>query len=257
MLAYGTAEAQDLIAKPALPPAEESSWSGLHLGIDVGARISQSVWATDCLAPTAFPATCPNDIFGGATRIGNDNPVSFDTVAARLGGYIGIDWQIGRLVLGVEGDAAWSNDEGDHAGIPGAWSDAFGPGINAARIESAWDASLRGRVGFLFTPRLLIYSTAGLAVLEQEISATCEGTFPLGWCVAPNADSQSAISIGWTAGGGVERMLAPGWIVRGEYRYSDYGSEAFTLFEDRPLDSVGVTVSRRASLAYLGLSRHF
>ena len=60
-----------------------------------------------------------------------------------------------------------------------------------------------------------------------------------------------------TVGGGLERMIAPSWIVRGEYRYSDYGSRAFTLFDNVSLDSIDVTVDERASLAYVGLSRRF
>ena len=116
-----------------------------------------------------------------------------------------------------------------HVGIPGTWSDDFGPGSNAARIENLWDASLRARVGFLLTPRTLVYSTGGLAILREEISATCDGAFPVGWCSVPNGDSQAATVYGWTAGGGIERMIAPTWIVRGEYRYSDYGHWITTL----------------------------
>jgi len=129
--------------------------------------------------------------------------------------------------------------------------------LDSARIESAWDASLRGRLGFLLTPKTLVYTTGGLALLHQEVGASCGGTYPVGWCIVPNADSRSAISAGWTAGGGIERMLTPAWILRGEYRYSDYGSQSFTLFEDQPLDSIDLTVEQKASLAYLGLSRRF
>ncbi len=149
------------------------------------------------------------------------------------------------------------SDERTRVGIPGTWSIAFGPDLNTARIESAWDASIRARAGFLLTPKTLVYSTGGLALMHQEVSATCDGTFPTGWCAAPNADSISAIATGWTAGGGIERMLGHAWIVRGEYRYSDYGSRSFTLFEDAPLDSVGVTIEQKTSLAYVGVSRRF
>lgn len=256
-LACGPALAQDLIAKPAPEPSIEDYWTGVHLGISVGARLSDATWTTDCLAPAALPATCPNDIFVGATRIGNDNPASFDNGAPRLGLYLGADWQIANLVLGIEGEAAWADDSRSHAGIPGTWSTDFGPDLNTARIESAWDASIRARAGFLLTPKLHVYSTGGLAVLHQEVSATCEGTFPVGWCVTPHADSQSVIATGWTVGGGIERMLSRSWIVRGEYRYSDYGSRSLTLFEDEPLDSVGVTIKHKSSLAYLGISRRF
>ena len=247
--------AQDLIAKPSLEAANRS-WTGLHLGAGIGARLSDAAWTTDCLAPVALPTTCPNDTFGGS-RIDNDNPASFDTNAARLNAYLGIDWQLARFVFGIEGEAAWADDERTRIGIPGTWDIAFGPDQNTARIESAWDASIRARAGFLLTPKTLIYSTGGLALMHQDVSATCDGTFPVGWCVVPNVDSESAIAAGWTVGGGIERMLSRAWIVRGEYRHSDYGSRSFTLFEDEPLDSIGVTIEQNTSIAYVGVSRRF
>jgi outer membrane immunogenic protein len=249
--------AQDLIAGPALEPSTENSWTGIHLGVGLGAHLSDTAWTTDCLAPIALPTTCPNDAFGGGTRIGNDNPVSFDDSGARLSGYLGVDWQLERFVIGIEGEAAWADNSRTHIGIPGTWSIGFGPDQNTARIESAWDASVRARTGLLLTPKTLVYATGGLALMHQEVSAACEGTFPLGWCGAPNADSISAITTGWTVGGGIERMLGRAWIVRGEYRYSDYGSRSFTLFEDAPLDSVAVTIEQKTSLAYVGVSRKF
>ena len=253
-----SAPAQDLIAGPGLSSASEESWTGLYLGAGIGGRLSDTSWTTDCLAPTAMAATCPNDIFGGATRIGNDNPASVDNEVLRLNGYLGVDWQVSRFILGLEGEAAWSDDDsGTRTGIPGTWSTDFGPDLNSARIESAWDASVRARVGFLLTPKTLIYSTGGLTLMHQEVSATCDGTFPVGWCSVSNADSNSAIAVGWTAGGGIERMLTHAWIIRGEYRYSDYGSRSLTLFEDQPLDSVGVTIEQKTNLAYLGVSRRF
>lgn len=250
------AVAQDLIAGPAID-ADEASWNGVHLGVSVGARLSNAVWTTDCLAPLALPSTCPNDSFGGSTRIGNDNPASLDKVAPRIGGYLGADVQLAYFVFGVEGDASWADDESERLGIPGTWSADFGPGQNIARIESAWDASMRVRGGILLTPRTLVYSTGGLAILHHEVSVTCEGAFPAGWCSVTNFDPESGVSLGWTAGGGFERMLSPSWLLRGEYRYTDYGSESFTLLDDEPLDSIAVTIDQWMNTAYLGLSRKF
>ena len=143
------------------------------------------------------------------------------------------------------------------SGIPGTWSEDFGADLNSARIKSAWDASVRARAGFLLTPRTLVYSTGGLALLHSEVSAECAGNFPVGWCVTANSDSESAVLTGWTVGGGIERMLSKAWVLRGEYRYSDYGSRSFTLFDDAPLDSAAVTIEEKASVAYIGISRRF
>jgi outer membrane immunogenic protein len=254
------ADASDLIAGPARDPArdEEPSWTGIYMGGGIGAASFNSRWQTDCLASVALPAGCPNDIFGGATRVGNDNPAHFDSSGMRLNLYLGLDWQLSkRFVVGLEGEAALLDADRTRAGIPGAWSTDFGPGSNSASIKDHWDASLRARVGFLLTPRTLVYSTGGLAILREEVRATCEGSFPVGWCAAPNSDSESATLYGWTAGGGVERMIGPAWILRGEYRYSDYGISSFTLFDDASLDSVNISIEQKGSIAYVGLSRRF
>lgn len=255
-VAPSAALAQDLITKPALETAD-ASWTGTHIGGGVGASLSDTPWTTDCLAPLALPDSCPNDFFGGATRIGNDNPVAFDSTAPRLSAYLGADWQLARFVVGIEGDGAWSDADSSHSGIPGTWSTDFGPGLNSSRIESAWDASMRVRAGFLLTPTLLVYSTGGLALLGQEVSVSCEGAFPEGWCITHHEESQTAILTGWTLGGGIEKMLTPDWVLRAEYRYSDYGTRSYIFFEDEPLDSVGVTIGNKVSSAYVGLSRRF
>jgi outer membrane immunogenic protein len=252
------ASSQDLVAGPALAKAAGDIWTGVHIGGGIGAVAFDSRWTTDCLAPEAFPATCPNDIFGGSTRVGNDNPAAFDPSGMRLNFYLGLDWQASHwLVVGIEGEVAKLDSDEARIGIPGAWSTDFGPGENIARIENEWDASVRGRAGVLLTPRTLIYSTGGLAILREKVSAACEGGFPVGWCATPHDDSESATVFGWTAGGGIERMISPAWAVRGEYRYSDYGGRAFTLFDDLSLESIGVTVEQKASLGYVGLSRRF
>ena len=237
--------------------AVAADWTGLYAGIGLGGRWSDAGWTTDCLAPAALPATCPNDFFAGDTRIDNDNPVAFDDAAFRFSGYLGYNWQIWSFVLGVEGDGGWAGNRRSRTGIPGTWSADFGVGLETAKVESSWDASLRGRLGILVTPRLLVYSTGGVALLEQEVSASCEGSYPLGWCIVPNADSKSGTYPGWTAGGGAEWMVTPNWIARGEYRFTDFGSESFILLADEPIDSVGFSVEHNAHMAYIGLGYRF
>lgn len=255
-IAPGGAFAENLTGSAPLE-TPDGAWSGIHFGVGAGGSLFDTSWTTDCLAALALPADCPNDFFGGSTRIENDNLVRFDAAAFRLSVYLGADWQFSRLVIGIEGDGAWSSADNSHGGIPGTWSSDFGPGQNLSRIENAWDASMRARAGFLVTPTLLVYSTGGLALLGQTVSAHCEGSFPEGWCMTPHSESRSEVLTGWTLGGGIETMLTPGWALRAEYRYSDYGSRSYVFFEDEPLDSAAVTISNRAQIAYIGLSRRF
>lgn len=41
--------------------------------------------------------------------------------------------------------------------------------------------------------------------------------------IAPASDSIWATRIGWTVGDGVEYAFDPHWIIRAEYRYTDFG----------------------------------
>ena len=35
--------------------------------------------------------------------------------------------------------------------------------------------------------------------------------------------------VGWTIGGGIEAALTRNWLLRGEYRYADYGTQSYTV----------------------------
>jgi outer membrane immunogenic protein len=83
---------------------------------------------------------------------------------------------------------------------------------------------------------VLLFGTGGVAFTHVESSATCGAVaFPVGWCslggpFLNTTQTRSADRIGWTVGGGIEAMLSPNWLVRGEYRYADYGKFASTVF---------------------------
>ena len=240
------------------------NWTGFYVGVGLGGRWTESDWQTTCLAPTVLgTATCPNDVFAGTTRINNDNPGLFDQTGFRVSGYAGFNWQIQNWVLGVEGDFGWADNTETRTGIPGTWSQTFGPGVDSASISDTWDASARGRIGYLFAPTALLYVTGGAAWIEKEVTATCAGTFPVGWCNQPGGATQSVSDtfFGWTVGGGFEWMILPGWIFRGEYRFTDYGSQTYTFFANTGVpagaDSFTFDIEQKTHTAYVGLSYLF
>ena len=86
---------------------------------------------------------------------------------------------------------------------------------------------MRGRVGILVAPSVLLFGTGGVAFTHAETSAFCGTAFPTGWCTAVNVGRRSTASadlVGWTVGAGVEAMLTRNWLIRGEYRYADFGT---------------------------------
>ena len=253
-------QAADLGARPIpnapiLAPTPVANWSGFYLGVGLGARWNDSDWQTTCLAPLLVgTAGCPNDVFFPAfTRFGTANPTNFSQAGVRGSVYGGYNWQFANWVAGIEGDAGWSDNSQTVAGIPGTFNAVLGPGADTATLRDRWDASARLRLGYLVTPTALLYATGGVAFLDTQISASCAGTFPVGWCGIAQAGSVSTTFTGWTAGGGVEWMFAPNWIVRGEYRFSDYGTKSFQFLGAIPADSFNFTVKEQTHTAYVGL----
>jgi outer membrane immunogenic protein len=251
--------AADIAARPVKAPIAApyfDTWSGIYAGLSIGARWTETDWTTTCLQPTL--GTCAAGAAAFPTRIVTDNPSNFDMTGIRVGGYLGWNWQISNWVIGLEGDIAWADNEETHAGIPGTFVTPPGPGLDIARVRDTWDASIRARVGWLMTPTWLIYATGGVAFLHKEVSATCGATlFPVGWCIGPNGGSASDTLTGWTLGAGVEFKLARNWIIRGEYRYTDYDSLGARFFANVPADTIDLVVDQKTHTAYLGISYLF
>jgi outer membrane immunogenic protein len=82
----------------------------------------------------------------------------------------------------------------------------------------------------------MVVGTGGVAFTNVQASAHCGTLFPVGWCgQAANigrTDTASLDRVGWTAGAGVEGMIAPNWLARIEYRYANYGNNmSFTMLQ--------------------------
>jgi len=140
-------------------------------------------------------------------------------------------------VVGVEGDWQWANNSTTMSGIPGAENLTIpgAPGLDTATVKQTWDASLRGRVGFLVAPSWMVFGTGGVAFTNVQASAFCGTAYPVGWCTNPTnigtTSSASSNRAGWTVGTGVEGMIAPNWLARVEYRYANYGNNfGFNMF---------------------------
>ena len=128
------------------------------------------------------------------------------------GGFAGYNLAIAQgFFLGVEADIDASNKSVtkfmDHAGAPDpAWLQEW---------NSAWQASLRGRVGYTFH-HTMVYVTGGAAWTDFDMKV-----YPINLSTNPNSFSKTLQ--GWTLGGGLEHELTDHLAVRLEYRHSDFG----------------------------------
>lgn len=148
--------------------------------------------------------------------------------------YGGWNWRLApSWIVGFEADVGYADDEGSVSPIPGTGFLFTVGGLNPAQdrftLKKDWDGSIRGRVGYNVMPKLLAYGTGGFAWQKVEASMVCS---VLGGCAAVGATvtaSASDTMTGWTAGGGLEWALFDNVLLRGDYRYSDYGTFTNTL----------------------------
>jgi outer membrane immunogenic protein len=210
--------------------AQNAGWNGYYLGASVGGRFAADDWTTS--------AACPNSGLCNGGIVGPDYARSFDSTAFRLGAFGGRNWMLGSTWLaGVEAEIGWARNRNANGPIPGTTVSGGIPSItngDTAAVNLAWDASVRGRLGMLLRPDTLLFATAGLALQQVEMVATCNNGGASTYCTqpagVPHYDSQTLILPGWTIGAGLEHLLAANWMLRLEYRYADFGQANPTFF---------------------------
>jgi outer membrane immunogenic protein len=191
----------------------------------------------DAPLPDFIPAFSWTGIYLGAQGGFGWTDTSFDSVFFQPswqedgwfgGGYVGFNWQLNSLVVGVEGD--WNA-----ADIDGSTTES---GVNfRSDIDSF--ASVRGRIG-LAADRFLFFVTGGWA--RTDISHTQE--FPPGTTFTVDTTLD-----GWTAGAGLEYAFTDRFIGRIEYRHYDFDSKVVDLPPTAPgrfdteLDTVSAGVA--------------
>lgn len=239
------AMAADLPVKaPALVPPAAPSWAGLYVGLGLGGRWGTTTWNTtvaDFTGPVLLDASSPHD---------------FDNSSFHVSGYVGYNFQFGNWVTGLEADLGWGNSEETLAGFPGLLINHAPPGDDRSSVKLKWDGSVRGRLGFLVTPTVLLYATGGWAFQNINSAASC--TLNTGWCNGVNVQSTSFDETlnGWTIGGGAEMMFARNWLLRAEYRYSDFGTQTNTYLV-APADAFTANLKTKTNIARVGIAYKF
>jgi outer membrane immunogenic protein len=234
----GSALAADLPSYKAPPPPPlppPPLWTGFYVGLNAGGTWSSS----QNTSIGNFPALIgPLDAVGatGAAALSSSGILPTSTSGFMGGGQIGYNWQFyNSFVAGIEADiqgVAASNSRGNGFGA------AVVPGNTAFTSVSFLSASksldylgtVRGRLGWLFTPTLLVYGTGGLAyggVSSNTSYFQLFVPFPNGVNPSFGAGSFSDTRVGWTAGGGLEWMFWPNWSAKVEYLYYDLGRVSY------------------------------
>jgi outer membrane immunogenic protein len=159
-------------------------------------------------------------ISGFATSISASDSVTPDGVIG--GGQLGYNWRLDpNWLIGAEADIQASGEKASG----GRFDTVDFEGVTTnyeTKIE--WFGTVRGRLGYVFDRRILLYATGGLAYGRVSISGTSTDTFGIA-TLSSTAFSNSNVNTGWTAGGGVEAMgWDPRWTWKVEYLYLDLGT---------------------------------
>lgn len=279
-LTVGSIALTALIAGPAMaadmppmnkapPPVAVFTWTGCYIGGHVGGGS-----ATKAFNGGPFVGAFPTALFSVATTALSDNSIDIDSNAFLGGGQVGCNYQIApNWVLGVEGDASWSNLRGNKQQTTSTtlFEGIFPTSVNSTGILS-WKAdsiaTLTGRLGYT-SDRTVIYAKGGAAWARDkysfngQLSSTPCIFLIAGACIAPFPTVTTAFNFtgsetrpGWTVGGGLEWAIWNNWSVKVEYDHLDLGRRTVT-FTDPVQGRVNVDVTQRINEVTFGVNYRF
>jgi outer membrane immunogenic protein len=173
------------------------NWSGVYLGATAG--YANGFHSSDDLAGA----------FLGYPGLANDQSQGFAG-----GGTLGINWQEGTLVYGLETDIDWLSNKTTYVDPNGGINPYFPSETNRLNYLG----TVRGRLG-LAVDRTLLYVTAGLAyggvTNTIQYNSNLLPTFN-----TPHFNVDST-RFGWVVGTGLEHAFAPNWTFKGEALFAE------------------------------------
>jgi outer membrane immunogenic protein len=229
-LTASAALAADLPSRRAAPAPYASvpafTWTGFYAGLNAGAAFDNS---SRSLAYGPGFGSLADTTVSGFKR-------SSDEVSFTGGGQVGYNRQFGSIVAGLEADLNYAGLKGRYTGTGRTDLSAVVPGLVytetlAARSSVDWFGTVRGRVGFLPTERLMVYGTAGLAYGDVKTRGSYDFSYTVPGGPATTgsyAGSRSDMRVGYAVGAGLEYAVTQNVSIKGEYLYADLGRESTT-----------------------------
>jgi outer membrane immunogenic protein len=220
-LIAGPAMAADMPVKAPVyraPPVTVYNWTGCYVGGHAG-----GLWARKDFT------LAPPDV---------STPLGGHDVDGWLGGVQGgCDYQAGGVVIGIQGDYAWTDATGTHF-------DSFEGTNDRTRVRSL--ATVTGRLGYAWD-RFLGYVKGGGAWERDEYDRIVPDT---GAVEASGRETRS----GLTAGVGGEYAFTDYVSGFAEYNYFDFGSRRVPFFEPTGEFDHNIDVRERKSVVRVGLN---
>jgi outer membrane immunogenic protein len=257
------------------PPPPPPLWTGFYAGLNAGYGFgTNSNTQSIGLGSQAFTGFGhPRDNYnaslmnssgwGGSSTLGAGLALSGVGSANQSGfiggGQVGYNYQWGpSFVIGLEADIQGTGIRGSSY-TAGIGSDSAVIGYDRYHQYSAdstawggtrvnagvdWLGTVRGRVGYLFTPTLLAYVTGGLTyggvyanVNNYGVSSSTINAYHYDGSLDSQdsgrgfshtfigGGNKSQTLVGWNVGGGLEWLLSPNWSVKAEAIYWNMGNQ--------------------------------
>jgi outer membrane immunogenic protein len=224
------------------------SWTGCFIGFNIGGGAASQDF-TDPYGTFAPPgASLGNHTGHGAVG----------------GGQLGCDYQIGSFVLGLQGVYDLGGMKGSNVQPNNFFL------YNKSFVQTL--GTLTARVGYTFTPTLLLYARAGAARIHDlyNVSTPDGATLPSATIIGPalaalTVAPGSIVALGsrsnngWTVGTGFEWAFFGGdWTAFVEYDYMSFGSSRVMLLPVLvPSAPIPIDVTQRANIVLFGINYRF
>jgi outer membrane immunogenic protein len=209
-------------APPPPPPPLLWSWTGCYIGVHAG-----GLWV-DKTVHDREPTSLDFGLSDG----------SHESSGWLAGGQVGCDYQFaGGFVVGIAGDYAWADAEGNHVSL---LDPAY---THYSKVKSL--ASVTGRIGFAWD-RFLGYVKGGGAWERDEFWVTD------GFDILTASGTRS----GWTVGIGAEYAFTNFLTGFVEYNYYDFGDKDHTFLSNQNYTYV-LGIDETKSVLKAGLNLRF
>jgi outer membrane immunogenic protein len=238
VLAAASASAADMGVRPAYAPPPAYSWNGWYIGGNVGYSWGNAKYDANTSATALGVALA-------GTGISESQKI--DGV---IGGVqTGYNYQFGTWVWGWETDFQGSGQKGGST-FSGSLATIVGPVPLTVTTDHklTWFGTARSRLGFLWSPNVLVYGTAGVAYGQVKDTANLNvGAAPV---TAAAVTTFKDVKAGYTVGAGVEGALGGGWSAKLEYLYIDLGKTEQTAATAVNVAGVGTVLAASANQTF-------